>query len=56
MKNKIAQLKIIDYPVCFGEIRFSPERKYKHFNYRENVYYDDFKFVPTKFYKPIIKL
>lgn len=56
MKNKVKEFKIINYPVCFGEVRIGPEKKYKHFIFRENVYYDDFKFVPSKFYKPIIKL
>ena len=56
MKDKISELKIIFFPVCFTEVRIGPERKYKHFVYRENIYYHDFKFVPTKFYKPIVKL
>lgn len=54
--NKNNELKIIHYPLCFEEIRIGPEKKYKHFVFRENYYYSDFKFIPSKFYKPIIKL
>ena len=57
MKVKINNdLKVINYPVCFDEIKIGTENRYKHFIFRVNYYYSDYKFFPTKFYKPIIKV
>lgn len=52
MKN----LKKINHPICFKDIKKGTERPFISLPCHHNKFYEEDRFSPSKFFKPILKL
>ncbi len=52
MKKK----EYLNYPLAFKEVKIGAPREYIKKESDNNKFYEDTRFSPTSFYKPIIKL